>query len=73
MEEKFQRDDAQHTQTHTHTYYSTPSQPERSLITTEVEEKEEKTVSGVCVLGRHQIPPQPQQQQHFIFLFSSSH
>jgi hypothetical protein len=24
----------------------------------------------VCVLGRHQIP-QPQQQQHFIFLFSS--
>jgi hypothetical protein len=71
MEEKFQRDDAQHTQTHTHTYYSTPSQPERSLITTEVEEKEEKkTVSGVCVLGRHQIP-QPQQQQHFIFLFSS--
>jgi hypothetical protein len=39
-----------------------------------VEEKEEKkTVSGVCVLGRHQIPPQPQQQQHFIFLFSSSH
>jgi hypothetical protein len=54
---KFQRDDAQHT----HILLSIP-QSARTFVNYDRggRKSRKKTVSGLCVLGRHQIPPRPQ-------------